>query len=35
MQLALDKYEKNLFQAKFESDKEMHNLNQIVENGKL
>lgn len=35
MQLALDKYEKNLFQAKIESDKDLTNLNKIVEIGKL
>ena len=35
MQLALQKYENNLFQAKIESEKEIKNLNQTVESGNL
>ena len=35
MQLALEKYEKNLFRAKLESQREIENLNQALETGKL
>jgi len=35
MQQALEKYEKNLFRVKLESQKEIENLNQVLETGKL